>query len=175
MIKDRGTSFLKGNFCFKRKQITRSASAYYLKGKIFIQGYSKTTQGISMLDGPVFMGENHNLKGLGQAVLNDCKTGIYHPMPHEYTQKYRKDDPILIATGMKTWNALEKGSKNVDIKAPLEDQITFTPMRFLGTSGDQKGYEWIHEKRIVSDLDLENLGRALMEAFSLSENPYLKE
>ncbi|MBS0185652.1 MAG: hypothetical protein JSS34_04845, partial [Proteobacteria bacterium] len=46
-----------------------------------------------------------------------------------------------------------------------------TPCRFLGSSG----YDWIEDKKITSDLDLEHLSRALLQALALSENPYLKE
>ncbi|MBS0186408.1 MAG: hypothetical protein JSS34_08880 [Proteobacteria bacterium] len=156
-------------------EFIKSATAYQLKDKVFIQGYSRTTIGFTRLTGTVFVAEDNNNLDLGNAVinaLNDCKTGVYHETLEEYDQK---KDPMIITTRMKTWNALMKLSKNVHIKMPTIDRITFTPMRFLGTSGNKKGYTWITDKMIKSDLDPEHLGHALLQALALSENPYLEE
>ncbi|MBS0186331.1 MAG: hypothetical protein JSS34_08465 [Proteobacteria bacterium] len=52
-----------------------------------------------------------------------------------------------------------------------KNEITFTPCHFLRSSG----YTWIEDKKIISDLDPEHLGHALLQALALSKNPYLKE
>ena len=154
----------------ENKGVRQLAAAYQLKGKIFIQGYSKTTQGLSVLDGPIFIvEENDNLSVLGQAVinaLNDCKTGVYHETREEYDPK---KDPMVLVTGMKSWKALGKVSKSIDAEVLENEKIIFTPRRFLGTAG----YNWVKDKEVISDLDLEHLGRALMQALAASENPYM--
>ena len=153
-------------------EFIKMAVVYELKENIFIQGYSVTTMDVNRLSGPVFtVKKTDKLAVLGQAVinaLNECKTGVYHETREEYDQKKSN---MIIATGMKTWKALDKSSRSFVVEALTDDQITFTPMRFLGA----KGHNWVDGKDVTSDLNPEHLGRALLEALASSENPYLKE
>jgi hypothetical protein len=146
-------------------------TAQQIKEKIFIQAYAKTTVGLSTLDGPVFVSCTTNIIQTGKNVLEALKEAgkiIQHPTQEE-RKEMAKNDPMLKAAKMKTWNAMMKASKRLEIE--LENQkITITPNRFGGTSGDDRGYHSLDDKAIICETqDPETLGKALLQAFELCE------
>ncbi len=149
----------------------KRASAYKIKEKIFIQGYAKTTVGLGLLDGQVFVSQDTNAEEVGRHILS-ALDGAGKIIPHPTQAQWKemdKDDPMLKAAKMKTWNAMMKASKSITIDDLKENSVVITPLRFGGTSGDNKGYHPLDDKAITCDLDPENLGRSLIQAFTLCE------
>jgi len=149
-------------------------SAYQIKDEIFIQAYSKTVSGINKLDGKVFRAFKENTEDLGKNILmafGECRTGIPDLVP----KLYNANDSLLIKeTKMKNWSSLQKLSLSVLIKKKA-DLVKFTPKKFMGNTGPNRGYEWLEDKAIeTEDLSPENLGRCLVEALARSEPPFLK-
>lgn len=148
----------------------KMASAYRIQNNIFIQGYAETTVGLSQLDGPVFITKGEDTVLLGQQVLEAIK-GAGKTIPHPTQDQWKqmdKDDPMLKVAGVKTWNAMMKASITVGIKL-RDDHIIITPHKLRSISGSNKGYDFLYDKAITCDLDPENIGRALLEAFKLCE------
>ena len=147
------------------------ACAYKIKEDIFIQGYAKSTDGLSILDGPVFITNGPDVIQLGQHIV-DALEGAGKIIPHPTQEEWKemdKNDPLLKVAKMKTWNAMMKASKSVSIQL-YQQKITITPSRFGGTRGDTKGYHDLDDKAIIcTDFSPEILGRALLQAFDLCE------
>lgn len=149
----------------------KSAGAYKKESKILIQAYSETIDGIDELNGPIFVCNENDLPSkIGQNILdalNESRKGVPNPDPSLWKEE-EKNDPILKAAGVKTWNAMMKSSKKTTVILD-RGQINLIPKKFSGTKGDGKGYHSLKDKAITSDLDPENLGRALLEAFEKCE------
>lgn len=148
----------------------KKAVAYLLKDKIYIQAMSITTVGVGQLDGEVFTAAVDDRSSIGEAVIkaiNNSKKNIPHPTQEEL-KMFDQDDLLLNSMKMKTWNAMMKASKSVYIEL-IEEEVIFTPERFLGTRGDNKGYRHIEDKKITSPIDFESLGKGLLEAFKFCE------
>ena len=153
------------------KMEKKYANAYQPKGKIFIRGYAKTTDGLSVSDGPVFTADVGEFIQLGEHILGVLKIAgeiIPHPTQEQWKER-EKSSPLLKEAGIKTWNALMKTSKSVGIEFS-NDKVILTPDRFGGTSGPNKGYHPLEDKKIICEnLDPETLGHALIQAFERCE------
>ncbi|MBM3610980.1 MAG: hypothetical protein FJX18_05610 [Alphaproteobacteria bacterium] len=147
---------------------------YQINEAVFIQAYSETVDGINTLDGPSFQSKIEDIQRIGQTILEafkECKLGI---PDFPYERYDNKTDPLLLASKMKNWSSLQKLSLSVLIKKKA-DLVKFTPKKFMGNTGPNRGYEWLEDKAIeTEDLSPENLGRCLVEALARSENPFLK-
>jgi hypothetical protein len=149
----------------------KSACAYKIKGNIFLQGYAETTDGLGLLDGPVFVIDEHDVLQLGKNIAEAIRNSgsvIPHPTQEQWKEMDKKD-PLLKAAKMKTWNAMMKVAKVVEIKEK-EKNIEFLPLRFRGATGPNRGYDFLYDKAIIcTDFSPEILGRALLQAFDLCE------
>lgn len=147
----------------------KMASAYKIKEKIFIQSYAKTTDGLSRLDGPVFISEEADFIQLGNNILKAIEDAG-QIIPHRVDWKeMQKEDKMLQEAKMKTWNALMKASQVVEIEEK-GSSIELLPLRFKGTTGKNRGYDFLTEKAITcTDLSPETLGKSLIQAFELCE------
>ncbi len=148
----------------------KRARAHKIKEQIFIQGYARTTVGLNQLDGLIFVSVDTNFEDVGRHILS-ALDGEWKVIPHPTQEQWKvmdKDDPMLKAAKIKTWNAMMKASKAVSLEMN-EDSVVMTPSRFGGTSGDNKGYHDLDDKAITCDLDPETLGRSLIQAFTLCE------
>ncbi len=136
--------------------------AYLRKEKIYLQALSLVVKnGISSVrtpDGPVSIFEvKEDIKIIGQAILDQFKyCGQVESIP--------KDEPMLEAMGVKTWNTLMKSSQSVSVLL-AENKATFTPKKYIGRSGRLP----LPEKNLISDLTPENLGKALLDSFERCE------
>lgn len=147
----------------------KRAGIHQLKGKIFVQGFSTTTEGMYCLHGSVFGAGETDYKEIGDCVLkafNECKTGIPHHV--EWRDGPMKSE-MLEATQCKTWNALMKSSKSIKVYENDEGSITILPAKFGGVSGPNKGYRDLKDKAIKSSFDPDELGKNVIKALELCE------
>jgi hypothetical protein len=95
--------------------ITEMKSAYALqrKDKILIQGYSKSTAGLSIASEPVYVTAEDRIDDLGAKIrnaLNGSIEGIRHPTQAEWKAIQA---PMLEAAGVKSWSTLARNTKSV--------------------------------------------------------------
>ena len=147
----------------------RSAAVHQYKGRIFVQGYSKTNVGLRVLNGTVFMANESDCITIGQALLNaldQCEMNIKDP---EESKDPLYKDEMLEATKCKTWNALMKSSKRMSVYEKEDKTINLLPLRFRGATGPNRGYDFLEDKAIISSTDPEELGRNVIKALELCE------
>ncbi len=94
----------------------KRAVALLRKGKVLIDWYSKTTAGVWVGSGPVFVVEDTDFQLLTERVrdaLNASTEGIKHPSQDEWKAIQA---PMLQAAGVKSWKTLAKGAKAVGLE-----------------------------------------------------------
>jgi hypothetical protein len=141
----------------------KRAVALLRKGNVFIDWYSKTTAGVWVGSGPVFVVVETDFQMLTARIreaLNASTEGIRHPSQDEWNAIQA---PMLNAAGVKSWKTLAKGSRAVG----LECEGTLVKI-VSSRSYEHKGGEPLPEKTIECDLNSPDLGSALMKAFDAS-------
>jgi hypothetical protein len=141
----------------------KRAVALLRKGKVLIDWYSKTTAGVWVGSGPVFVVDEADFQMLTARVrdaLNASTEGIRHPSQDEWKAIQA---PMLNAAGVKSWKTLAKGSKAVG----LECQGTLVKM-VPSANYENQGGTSLHDKTVECDLNSPELGSALMRAFEAS-------
>ena len=94
----------------------KRAVALLRKGKVFIDWYSKTTAGVWVGSGPVFVVVETDFQMLTTRIreaLNASTEGTRHPSQDEWKAIQA---PMLNAAGVKSWKTLAKGSKAVGLE-----------------------------------------------------------
>ena len=159
----------------RKEKLFKSIGVYQIDSQVFMQVYSRTVAGVRTLDGPVLSRGREDTNGLGEGILatfENYKEGLPDYKPGDDNTK---NDPMLQETKMKTWNRLQNNSLSFSIYEE-DGIIRFVPMKFNGSTGPNRGYEWLDEKTIkTDDHSPENLGRCLLEALKLSENRFLNK
>lgn len=144
--------------------MTKIKRAYALlrRGKIFLQGYSVTTDGAIVAYRKVFISVDEDALSLGEKtaqLILESTTGIPHPKKSEEWAALQT--PMLEAAGVKSWTTLAKGSKAIIIEL-IDARVQIEP-----SSGYGKESVVSHpECRVFSSLDFEDLGQAVARAFA---------
>lgn len=139
------------------------ASALLKAGKVYTQGYARTTSGVWVGIGPVYVSPLSFVDELAanvRASLKHSVQNVPHPSREEWKEVQR---PMLEATGTKSWASLAKGSKAVGIEC-IDGTVTFTP----SSDYQNQGGSDLSEQAVIVSLDSDNLGAKLAEAFDLS-------
>lgn len=139
------------------------ASALLKGGKVYTQGYAKTTSGVWIATGPVYVSSPSSEDRIAfdiRASLEHSVQDVPHPSREEWKDVQR---PMLEAVGAKSWAALAKGAKAVGIEC--EDGIVkLSPSSDYGNEGGED----LPDQAITVPLDSDELGAKLVEAFDLS-------
>ncbi|SRR6266705_305001 len=138
-----------------------SASAFLRDGKIYIQAFSKTKNGVWIASGPVYVVEEKNSDQLGQKALDALgrsRQGVPHPTQAEWKAI---QEPMLQAAGVKSWTTFAKGAKAVGLNLE-NDTITMEPSSDYANEGGTS----LPEKKRYSKPVAQELGQALLEAFA---------
>jgi hypothetical protein len=139
----------------------KRAVALLRKGQVLVQGYSKTTAGMWVGMGPVYVVQEDRAAELGASVrdaLSGSTEGVPHPSPAEWK---KIQAPMLGAAGVKSWTTLAKGAKSVGLEC---DGVT---VKMVPSSNyENKGGTSLPEKTIGCELASSELGGALVMAFN---------
>ena len=143
---------------------------YRVNHHIFMRAQSKTTEGMTMENGPYFMVEQSiNLVDLGRHILTtfaECKIGIPHPKDLTKLSVLEKDDPYSTSEEAKLLKKLKKTEKDLRLGIKFDGiQYQFIPYKVRNKHGATP----LYAKKLLSDGNPENLGRTLLEAFNLCE------
>lgn len=139
----------------------KRAVALRRKGKILIQGYSKTTTGMWVGMGPVCVGQEDRPDALGQSIrdaLSGSSEGVQHPNQAEWK---KIQAPMLEAAGVKTWATLAKGAQSVGL------EYDGGPVKIVPSTGySNNGGTPLAEQTVFCEFSSPELGSSLMKAFS---------
>ena len=138
----------------------KRAIALLRKGKVLIQGYSKTTTGIWVGMGPVYVAQEDRLDELGAGVrdaLSGSMEGVQHPSQTEWK---KIQAPMLEAAGVKTWATLAKNAQSVGLEYD-GIAVKIVPSTGYGNNGGTS----LPEQTVYCELSSPELGNSLMRAF----------
>ena len=139
------------------------ASAILKLERVYIQGYAKTTLGVWIGHGPVYVSTLSSLAEMAvniRRALEGSVQGIAHPNRTEWKGVQQ---PMLKAVGATTWSGLAKGTKAVGIECD-SGVVTLTPSLNYAKQGGMD----VPEHAIRVSISADDLGARLAEAFSLS-------
>jgi hypothetical protein len=147
------------------RPVLRKATAYLRKNRIVICPVSETTDGVGIVSMPIFDIDVNDLSGLGQATLaavENSKKQVPHPTLNEWNELF---DPVLKATGVKSWNTFSRSAKNVMISFET-NRVVFVPTKNLGP---RDGFSPLFEKERSSAPTVAEVGAALKASFGDAE------
>jgi hypothetical protein len=139
----------------------KRASALLKNGKILLQGYSETTSGVWIANGPVYVADVDQSDEIRRNILDALRQsirGVPHPGPSEWKAIQA---PMLEAAGTRTWAALAKGSKAIGLECD-GDIVTMVP----SSNYENDGGSEISDRALKSELSAGNIGDQLVEAFN---------
>jgi hypothetical protein len=141
----------------------KRAAAILRRSKVYLHPYSQTTEGFWIFSDPVLVMEptDRNAGALIRSVLLASKTSVPHP-----TSWKDLTAPLLRAASVKSFDALVRGAKTVELYFDGE-LVKYVPTRNAGP-----GQAFLHmpEKSLASPIqDEEVLGSTLSAAFELCE------
>jgi hypothetical protein len=144
----------------------KKASAYQRKNHIILFAVSDTTAGVGIAAAPVLRVESSDVTELGRAVLTALE-GSQRNVPHPARDEWKEvAAPVLKAADVKSWHALAKAAKNVDIRFDT-NRVSFIPTRNLGP---KDGFIGLPAETVRTSAPMEKeLGLALMAAFEDAE------
>jgi len=153
----------------------KSISCYKIGNTIFTIAHSKTTIGMRMLHGKVFITDDGDINQMVEVIMgsfSECTTGIPHPTSDEFKEKSKnqKHHPLLMAAKFKTFAALEKKSQQIHIYMDEDKNILeITP--YVALKRKVGGSSPLIEQAVELSLDAsaEDLGKAILESFEKSE------
>lgn len=138
----------------------KMATAFKIKNKIFIQSLSRTTAGIWVLLGTVYVFEDTEEEQAKYSVLSALGNSNYDA-PHPDQDGWQSIlKPMLGATGQKSWKNLINKSKAVSIIAE-GNSVKLTP----SAVGNDFGRADLPDQALVANLTDNNLGEILISAF----------
>jgi hypothetical protein len=142
------------------------ANVYERKGVLFIRASSQTTTGVWIDDGPCFSSQlSASSEEVGRVVLTtlaSSQTGIPHPKSWTHL-----NEPLLKASGVKTWSTFGKSARCVDVKQA--EFIAVTPTKNGGKDGGGFVSVTSHVETLPSNSTAEDVGDAVKRAFAIAE------
>ena len=141
----------------------KRATALLKNGKVYLQAYSKTTAGVWIAHGPVYVAPVEQLDQIGsnaRAALALSRHDVNHPGPTEWKAVQQ---PMLDAVGARSWAVLAKGSRVVGLVSEGTD-VTMVPSENYANNGGTALQDKAR-KVLLSDA---GFGRVLLEALEIS-------
>lgn len=141
----------------------KKAASYLVGETVHIQALSLTTEGVWIADGAVHSPSLTDPEATARAIraaLRQSSAGIPHPAQ---TQWKSIQQPLLAATGSRSWAALARKSRGVGIESEA-GSVTFTPIADHANQGGTAVTDGV----LSADVDASDLGETLMIAYRRS-------
>jgi hypothetical protein len=140
--------------------ITRMATIYLRKEKVYVHSNSTTEAGFWIISDPMQVFEKRDTLSIGEAVqvaLKACRSRVSTPPPSAEIFT-----PMLNLAGAKSWGDFAKSAKCVRVEME-GGQLVAEPQRNMGP---RNGFDPMPEKRRTLPADADKLGEAVMAALA---------
>lgn len=138
-------------------------------GRVFVQPYSKTSEGASIGDGlPAVIASMTDAHVLGSSIVAALHASNRRPLPNRNLRVDPPDREFLEWRGLRTYGQYMRGVRTLSVRAAYDDddlaEVTITPERNGGSRGGFTPMS--EERRSVTFESPEQLGRAVHEAMT---------
>jgi hypothetical protein len=150
--------------------MTRSAGVYLLTDALVLHAAARTRAGIGMAVPPVWRLAVSAAPGEAGATLCEALAAFREVPDPSPAERKVWAATFLKAAGVRSWRALEGGSRSCWIEERAGD-LVFTPLRNGGSRGPTKGFQPFGVPPLVVDKALgpEAIGRGLWSALDSSQ------
>lgn len=148
----------------KKPPFQKQASLILRKGKLHVHAMSRAVTWLTIGDGPITTVDPNDIGNVGKAVIAAIaysRDNIPHPKDQNAWKEVQR--PMLEAAGVKSWDTLMKGAKNVGVYLE-EGRLKIQPT----LEYSNKHANPPTPPPLYCSLDPIDVGNAIFEAISLS-------